>query len=77
MTPRIDSVLDRFHQRGPLSSETDAGEEKKTENPVMIYHNLSIYCIKIKLNGVGLGQKELSYWCSSITLRNKPGYNLS
>lgn len=33
LTPKIDSALDRFRQRGPLSSETDAGEEKRTENP--------------------------------------------
>jgi len=34
MTPRIDSVLDRFRQRGPLlSSETDTGEERITEDP--------------------------------------------
>ena len=36
MTPRIDSVLDRFRQRGALSSETDAAEERRTEEPVMI-----------------------------------------
>ncbi|KAL9975413.1 hypothetical protein ACROYT_G012573 [Oculina patagonica] len=34
VTPRIDSVLDRFRQRGPLpSSETEAGEERRTEEP--------------------------------------------
>lgn len=33
LTPKIDLALDRFRQRGPLSSETDAGEEKRTENP--------------------------------------------
>ena len=37
MTPRIDSVLDRFRQRGPLlSSETDAGEERITEEPPVV-----------------------------------------
>ncbi|KAJ7376666.1 leucine rich repeat [Desmophyllum pertusum] len=35
MTPRIDSVLDRFRQQGPLSSETDVGEERRTEEPPM------------------------------------------
>lgn len=38
MTPRIDSVLDRFRQRGPLlSSETDAGEERITEEPPVVW----------------------------------------
>ena len=42
MTPRIDSVLDRFRQRGPLlSSETDAGEERITEEPPVVW---SLFC---------------------------------
>lgn len=36
LTPKIDLALDRFRQRGPLSSETDAGEEKRTENPTEV-----------------------------------------
>lgn len=36
LTPRIDSVLDRFRQREPLSSETEAEEQNKGEQPVML-----------------------------------------
>ena len=40
LTPRIDTVLDRFRQRGPLSSETDAGEERNTEDPLEVWTTL-------------------------------------
>ena len=43
MTPRIDSVLDRFRQRGPLSSETDVGEERRTEEPPMVWLPSFVY----------------------------------
>ena len=49
VTPRIDSVLDRFRQQGKLSSETDvAGDEEPSHLQVQAY------CICIGQDYVGL-----------------------
>ena len=44
MTPKIDVVLDRFRQRGPLSSETDPGEDIGIEEPITLVYKSYYIC---------------------------------